>query len=250
MVAPVPAHAKAKTGQRIDLRPRLAPRVAKRRELRHYPPIEADEIVNDLSELERELERARQAAAENDAALQALEEQRAEREGRLRLARRAAEDFERRIEEKRLELRRAEAEAAAAEYERSLDARRAAAERFASAVDAVVAELHGYEAAKQEVARAWEAAGRSGAADLVSDDNAEADPEVVTESIDTLVAALRDRLGGQLEHEIVEAAARSPMGHDISKLPAHLQTLARARRVAIAQQARRRRDDAQRPKPG
>jgi chromosome segregation ATPase len=211
--------------------------------LRHYPPIDSDEIENELSELERELERARQAAAENDAALHALEEQRAEREGRLRLARRAAEDFERRIEEKRLELRRAEAQAVADAYERSVDARRAAADRFAAAADAAVAELHEYEAAQEDVARAWEAVARSGAADLIGADAPESEPQSVTQSLDTLVGALRERLGGELEREVVEAAARSPMGHDIPKLPTHLQALARARRVAIAQQARDRRRD-------
>ena len=71
-----------------------------------------DELKREIKTMERELQHARQLAEKNQAALSALDEQRSEREGRLTLALRAQQDYERRLEEKRAELARAEAEAA------------------------------------------------------------------------------------------------------------------------------------------
>ena len=174
-------------------------------------------------------------AQENDAALATLEEQRTEYEGRLRLARRAEEDVTRRIDEKRLELHRAEAEAAVEAYERSLAERNSAAERFASAAEAAVAALREYEAAHRSVASALNAARSrpAGRASVKTED----EPPVVAEALDTLVDVVRERLDSDLERDLVETAARSPMGHNITKLPVHLQALARERRGAILKEA-------------
>jgi hypothetical protein len=67
-------------------------------DVRQNPRISSHEIETELAQLEQELQRVRQLAEENTAALAALEEQRLEHEGRLHLARRAEEDFGRRIE--------------------------------------------------------------------------------------------------------------------------------------------------------
>lgn len=195
-----------------------------------------------MAALERELERVRHQAEKEEAALRALDDQRREREGRIALARRAHQDLERRLEETRLEQERAEAQAAIEAFERSLDERNAAAERFAATARDVVAGLREYEAACEVVMNAWQAtpSGPGGRKSVESERAGELahDPTVVAESLELLAATVRDRLGGEFERDLVEAAARSPMGHDIQKLPAHLQALARERRLAIHRESK------------
>jgi chromosome segregation ATPase len=210
--------------------------------VRHYSPIDSAAINNQLAQLEEHLQQARQDAEESDAALARLEEQRLEREGQLALARRAEEDLAHRIEEKRAELKRAEAEAAVEAYDRSLSARNAVAEKVASAVQAAVAALGEYDAAQERVGAAWEtvlrnrsAAGNSRTGKIPESGR---EPTVLTEAFETLAGVVRERLDGELERDLVEAAARSPMGNDIPKLPAHLQALARERRRSLTQEAR------------
>src|SRR5919201_1216264 len=119
-----------------------------------------EETRNELAALEQELERARQSAEEHHAALSALDEQRLEREGRLALALRAEKDVERRLEEKREELARAEAEAAL----EALDAAQESAEN-----------------ASQARLRRGPAEARAAAAELSR--NAGAEPDVFAEAL-------------------------------------------------------------------
>jgi seryl-tRNA synthetase len=217
--------------------------VANLGELRQNPPIDTAAINNELAQLEEQLQQARQVAEESDAALATLEEQRVEREGQLALARREEEDLSRRIEEKRAELKRAEAEAAVEAYDRSVSARNAVAEKVASAVRAAVAALGEYDAAQEHVGTAWETVlrSRSAAGDSRTEkipESGREPPAVLTDAFETLTGVVRERLDGELERDLVEAAARSPMGNDIPKLPAHLQALARERRRSITQEAR------------
>ena len=206
--------------------------------MRQNPAIDTNEIEKELVRLEKELQRVVHLARISDAAVAALEEQRDEYVARLQLARRAEEDVKRRIDEKRVELQRAEDEAVIENYERAVGERESAAERFASAASAAVAALREYEAAQESVAHALKAvrsrprAGRSV--------KSEAEPAIVAESVELLVDAARKRLDTAFERDVVEAAARSPMGYDIKNLPAHLQALARERRVAILNEAARR----------
>jgi len=206
--------------------------------LRQNPAIDTNEIERELARLEKELQRVVHLARKSDAALAALEEQRDEYAGRLQLARRAEEDVKRRIDEKRVELQRAEDEAVIENYERAVGERESAAERFASAASAAVAALREYEAAQESVAHALKAVrSRPGAGRSVK---SEAEPAIVAQSVELLVDAVRKRLDTDFERDLVEAAARSPMGHDIKNLPAHLQALARERRLAILNEATRR----------
>jgi hypothetical protein len=145
--------------------------------------------------------------------------------------RRAEEDFAHRIDEKRVELERAEATAAIEAYERSLTERTSAAERFAAAAQAAIAAVREYEATNERVVSAWKAVlNRRVGPESVK---AEGEPAVVAESFEMLIDIVRPRLDSDLERDLVDAAARSPMGHQIKKLPAHLQVLARERREAI-----------------
>jgi colicin import membrane protein len=198
---------------------------------------------NELAALEQELERARRAAEEHHAALSALDEQRLEREGRLALALRAEQDVERRLEEKRAELARAEAEAALEALKRALADRDVAAEAFASAARSVMLRLQAFDAAQESAENASQAFLRRGPAEARAEAaelsrNARAQPEVFAEALSMLIETVRQRADHDLERDLVEAAARSPFGNDISTLPKHLQELARARRVAIAREKR------------
>jgi hypothetical protein len=178
--------------------------------------------------------------------LSELEDQRREREGRLALALRAKQDFEQRLEEKRMELARVEAEAALDALERALRDRNVAAEEFASAVQAVMGRLQDFESAQDEAQNAWQAVmltrgpanARSAGAELQGD--LQAQPGAFTEALTMLTQMVRQRAELDLERDLVEAAARSPMGHDISTLPTHLQALARSRRLAIAKEMQQR----------
>ena len=62
---------------------------------------------------------------------------------------------------------------------------------------------------------------------------AEHEPAAASQSIEMLTDTVREHFESQLERDLVEAAARSPMGYEIQKLPAHLQALARERRLAV-----------------
>jgi chromosome segregation ATPase len=199
------------------------------------------DVRNEIAELERELQLARQTAEESHAALSALEEQRREREGRLAVALGAQKDFERRLEEKQVELRRAEAEAALEALKAALGERDGAAEAFASAARSVVSRLQDVDAAQESVESAWQAflSSRGPAADeeLPSED-LHASPSVFTDALEMLTETVSERADQNLERDLVEAAARSPLGNDISTLPTHLQGLARARYFAIARERR------------
>jgi signal recognition particle GTPase len=201
-----------------------------------------EETRHELEALEQDLQRAREAAEENQAALSALDEQRSEREGRLALARRAQQDFERRLEEKRAELARAEAEAALEALKKELRNRDVAAEAFASAAQSVITRLENFDTAQEGVETALramllgQAQARVEAAELP--DDLDAQPGVFTEALTTLTEIVSQRADHDLERDLIEAAARSPMGHDISRLPAHLQGMARERYAAIGREGR------------
>jgi leucyl aminopeptidase len=210
--------------------------------------MDKDEVKREISAIERELQRARQLAEKNQAALSALDEQRSEREGRLSLALRAQEDYERRLEEKRAELARAEAEAALEALKQELRNRDVAAEAFASAVQSLIERLQDFDTAQEEVDKAREAIllrgpaqARIAAAELA--DDPAAPPGVFAEALSTLTEIVTQRADHDLERDLVEAAARSPMGYDISRLPAHLQGLARERFIAMGREGRRSRSN-------
>jgi chromosome segregation ATPase len=198
-------------------------------------------IQGEIAALEQELARVQDSVAETDAALAQLEEQREETEGRLALARRAQADVEQRLRERRVEFERAEAEAAVEAYEGVLRERALAADALVSAVEAIAAQLSDYEAANERAADAWSAVS---ARRLSLSDSArkalkqpDREPPRVGEAREMLVELVRPWLDREHASEI-EAAARSPMGHGIEKLPEHLRVLARERRNAILRGSR------------
>ena len=119
--------------------------------------MDKDELQREIRAIEREFQHATQLAEKNKAALRALDEQRSEREGRLTLALRAQQDYERRLEEMRAELARAEAEAALEALKNELRNRNVAAEAFASAAQSVIERLQDFDTAQEEVEKVRQA---------------------------------------------------------------------------------------------
>ncbi|MDX6505812.1 MAG: hypothetical protein QOG06_456 [Gaiellaceae bacterium] len=203
-----------------------------------------EDAKREIAALEHELQRARQTAEKNHAALSALDEQRREREGRLAVALRAQHDFEQRLEEKRIELARAEAEAALAVVRQALEDRDAAADAFASAVQLVALRLQGFDAAQETAQNAWQALLSSRTVELpalvseLPDEDPHQQPEIVTQALGTLTELVKQRVDQELERDLIEAAARSPLGNDIANLPEHLRELARARFFSLARERR------------
>lgn len=178
--------------------------------------------------------------AENDVALAALEEQRHEREGRLALARRTQAEVERRLDEKRVELERAEAEAAAAleTYETRLRERAVAAQALASAAEAVTTRRREYEAAYDRATDAWTAVVAQRRSLPAAARERLSEPDREPPSVNEAREILAELVDHWFDRELVEAAARSLMGNEIEKLPEHLRALARERRRAIAKRSR------------
>lgn len=156
------------------------------------------------------------------------------------MALRAQQDLERLLEEKRVEAERAEAEAALEAFKQALADRDVAAETFASAAQSVLLRLQEFDATQETAEGAWLSvlqSRRAGSTELPADDP-HPRPGVFTEALEMLSELVSERVERQFERDLVEAAARSPLGNDISTLPTHLQELARARYRAIARERR------------
>jgi chromosome segregation ATPase len=196
----------------------------------------------EISAIERELERVRQQAVREQAALSALDDQRREREGRIAVAQRAQQDLERRLQEKRTEAAHAEAEAALRAFKETLAARDAAAESFTSAASLLISRLEEFDGLQQSARNEWQAlvSGRTTPALLANlpDADPTAEPEDLSKALARLTELLVERSDQELERDLIEKAARSPLGNDIANLPRHLQDLARARFFALARERR------------
>jgi chromosome segregation ATPase len=195
-----------------------------------------EELTREIAELEREMERVDASARDAETALSALEDQRAEAIGRLQLARRASADFEARIAERRAALEQARKEAAVIALREAVRRRNAVAARVAERLDAAVADLDELDRVREEAHAAHqellEVANGLGPVDLPEE------PEELQDQWERLAAHVRRGLSEQLEDELVEAAARSPMGAAIGDLPRHLQEAARRRRQQLMRAAR------------
>jgi len=158
---------------------------------------------------------------------------------------RTQEDLERHLEKKREELARAEAEAALEAFKAALEDRDIAAEAFAAAAESVALRLQDFDAAQERAENAWQAVllshgpseARAAAAELPG--GLLTQHGVFAEALALLIENVNPRADDEFERNLIEAAARSPLGNDISNLPTHLQGLARARYFAIAREGRR-----------
>ena len=161
--------------------------------------------------------------------LEQLEASQAEAAGRLTLASRAKADLEQRLAQLRDDLRAAEREAAEDAYRQALDARDEAAEEAAAAIGRALATVEDLDRARATLKGAWEEASERGATLPDASD----EPVVYAEEWARLEQLVRSRAEWQLERDLVDAAAASPLGNAIQHLPAHLPQLARQRRRAL-----------------
>ena len=130
------------------------------------------------------------------------------------------------------------AEQARRVFEQVLQNRTEAGKSVAEAAEVLLERLAALDGLREEARSAWAAAQVRAKAvgkqlDPAAGAEVEADPEVMRESWDRLSQEVRKRIDEHFEDDLVEAAARSPMGRAISDLPEHLRQLARQRRLAL-----------------
>jgi DNA repair exonuclease SbcCD ATPase subunit len=210
--------------------------------------VRGNDLGREIEALEVEIAKLRALEHEEDSAVAALREEVEARLGRLSLTRRALADHQEAFDKKRSELDQKLAEQARQLFEQVLQERSAAGESVAEAAEILLTRLHDLDTLDEEARSAWQAAQLRASAtgnplDTAAGDELAADPEVMRESWDRLSHEVRKRIDENFEHELVEAAAQSPMGHAIPNLPEHLRELARQRRLDLA-----RRSDASRAK--
>jgi chromosome segregation ATPase len=187
---------------------------------------EDSNIEREIASLERALRDAVKQADTVSAALDDLEGHRNELAGRLAIARRAAQDYEVRLEERREALTRALEAEAQARLQESVEARDEAANRAAEAVTQLIDSFNGLNTARDELAEVvTETEAKLGRRVDVG-----AEPERLESEWARLVDFVRKRAKLDLEDELIEAAVSDPVGFKITKLPEHLQVIARQRR--------------------
>ena len=197
-----------------------------------------DELGREIESLEAEIATLQALEQEEDSAVTALSAEIVARQGRLSLTRRALADHKESVEKKRSQLDEAMAEQARQVFEQVLQNRTKAEESVAEAAELVLQRLAALDGLREEARSAWAAAQVRAKAvgkplDPAAGAELEADPEVMRESWDRLSQEVRKRIDERFEDDLVEAAARSPMGNAIRDLPEHLRELARQKRLAL-----------------
>jgi predicted nucleic acid-binding Zn-ribbon protein len=205
--------------------------------------VRADDLRREIEALEEEIAALQSVEHEEDSAVMALSAEIETRHGRLALTRRALADYQERMEEKRAGLDEAMAEDARLVLERTLQDREEAGKSVAEAAELLLARLgtlDGLQEAARSALVTAESRARAVRKELVAPAAAEieAGPEAMRESWERLCEEVRNRINEQFEDELVNAAARSPLGHAINELPGHLQELARQRQHALIQRSR------------
>jgi len=190
-----------------------------------------DTLLRQVTVLTQDLEAAVAQARDAEEVLERLEASQSEAAGRLALASRARADLEQRLAEVQAALRIAEREHAEQAYRQALTERDEAAEAGAAAIKHVLAVVEELDQAEAALSVAWDEAIRLGAK---LPDALPTEPAVYAHEWSRLEQLLRQKAQWQLERDLVEAAAASPMGDAIKDLPVHLQQLAKdIRRNAI-----------------
>jgi hypothetical protein len=186
-----------------------------------------DNLLRQVTALEKDLEAAAAQARDAEEVLERLEVSQSEAAGRLALASRARTDLEQRLAELHEALRVAERKALEQAYRQALAVRDKAAEQAAVAIDRALAAVENLDQARAALKSAWDEAASGGAR---LPDAWPTDPDVYSDQWSRLEHLVREMAQLQLERDLVEAAATSPMGNAIRDLPIHLQQLARERR--------------------
>jgi hypothetical protein len=194
-----------------------------------------ENLEREIGSLEQALAEAVEEKANAQRALDDLEGLRSETARRLEIARQAAESFGARLEGRREELARALATELQAQLRETAELRDNAALRAAEAIAHLITAFERLEAERASTAdrRAEMQARVRRRVDV------DPEPPELDEQWARLVDFVTTRAQLRLDEELVEAAASSPGGHDIEKLPEHLQVIARRRRNERMQPANR-----------
>lgn len=198
-------------------------------------------LQREIASLEQALADAVKEAGNAERALDELEGHRNEAAGRVAIARQAATNYAARLEERRQALAHALDAEAQARLLEAVGARDDAANRAAEAIAQLIASFERLDAARAETAeRVEETESHSGR-------RAEVGPEPVEleQEWTRLIDLVSGRSQLRLDEELVEAAASSPGGFEIDKLPQELRAIARRRRTELfrrASSARNQRD--------
>lgn len=190
-------------------------------------------LQREIASLEKALGDAVKETGNAERALDELEGRRNEAAGRVAIARKAATNYAARLEERRQALAHAlEAEAQARLLE-AVEARDDAANRAAEAIAHLIASFERLEAARAATAeRVEETESHSGRPAEVGPEPVELEQEWTR-----LIDFVRRRAQLRLDDELVEAAASSPTGFEINKLPQELRMIARQRRRELLRKA-------------
>jgi chromosome segregation ATPase len=203
---------------------------------------DTEQLRANLAALEQELERSHARLREGHEAIADLERRQAEAAGSVAVAERAINEIEQRLVEQREALARLErVNVARRQLAVRIGERDAAASDVADTVDELLTQLEKLAAARETVTAARAdfraLAGRSGLDDVPPE------PAALRESWERLIEHIRTELGAELENDLVEAAARSPLGTAIDDLPVHLRALATERRTALLKRHTTREDE-------
>jgi chromosome segregation ATPase len=183
-------------------------------------------LQREIASLEQALGDAVKETDKAERALDELEGRRIEAEGRLAIARQAATNYAGRLEERRQALAHALEVEVQARLLEAVGARDETANRAAEAIAHLIASFERLEAARTTTAeRVEEAEPHLGRRAEVGPEPPEFEQEWTR-----LIDFVSRRAQLQLDDELVEAAASSPGGFDINKLPQDLQVIARERR--------------------
>jgi hypothetical protein len=175
--------------------------------------VTSQDIVEEFEQLEQKLATLRARAEEEESTYSEIAGQAHELSEKLGLTRREVADSTRLLMEKRTEFIKAE-------YDVAFQAREEAAARLAEAISQVLAELDLYAQAQQALAALQ--GGRYAR-------DAQAEPELATQSWERLVNVVGQRINELYEEELVETASRSLRPSAIRELPEHLREAARER---------------------
>jgi hypothetical protein len=192
-----------------------------------------DTLQREIASLEQALGDAVKETDKAERALDELEGHRIEAEGRLAIARQAATNYAGRLEERRQALAHAIEVEVQARLLEAVGARDDTANRAAEAIAHLIASFERLDAARAETAeRVEEAEPHLGRRAEVGPE-----PPELEQQWTRLIDFVSRRAELRLDDELIEAAASSPSGFEINKLPQELRVIARQRRRELLRRA-------------
>jgi hypothetical protein len=185
-----------------------------------------ENLEREIVSLEQTLAEAVKETASAQHALDHFDGLRNEAAGRLEIARQAAESYTARLVERREELVRAVEAELHTRFLETAAGRDDAALRASEAIAQLIASFEQLEAARASTAEQQAEL----EAHVRRTVDVDPEPAELAERWAELVDFVSSQAQLQLDEELLEAAVSSPGGHDIQKLPEHLQVIAQRRR--------------------